>query len=101
MAQPIFVEGDTGPFLVYVKDAGVAVNLTGVTPLAKLTQPDGTVIDLTEAITNAAAGEITITFIATDLKYGKNTLQIKLTFADRIKYIRAIDLFVERKISGL
>lgn len=101
MAAPIMHAGDTGPLIVNVKDSGAAVNLTGATVLAKVIHPNNDVKTPTINITNAAAGETTVTLASDTLVEGTCLLQIKITFADRIKTTKAIALVVERKVSGL
>lgn len=67
-----FREGTTEPVNITLYDGTTAANITGYGSVTIfLKADDGTEVEKTAAVVDAAAGTITVTFGATDLLYSK------------------------------
>ncbi len=102
MATPIIHVGDIGPLVLAIKDKGVIVDLTGVTPVTEVLQTDGaTLTQPVTAVTDAANGLITVTMVAgTFPDNGDHILQMKLTHADWTKRTRRFPVPVLPTVGG-
>ena len=78
-----FTVGDNSPNLSgKLTSDGVAVNLTGATLAVHVKRPDLTVVNLTGAIVDAAAGTWTAPWGAGDLSVrGKHDVEVQVTFS--------------------
>lgn len=92
-------EGDTLVILVTVTDkaTGTAKDITGATLAAEAREdkPRATDVAGVTAITDAAAGEFTITFSAGSLARGHHTLQSRATIGTETQVVADAKIIVE------